>query len=487
MKTILFGVAGALVFLVVLPAKSGDKTAGRPNIVLILADDLGYGDPGCYNKASLIPTPNIDRLAAQGMRFTDAHSPSSVCTPTRYGILTGRYCWRTRLKQSVLFGYDPLLIEPGRMTIASLLRLYKYVCACIGKWHLGLGIADRTDYSKALTPGPNSVGFDYFYGIPAPLDIPPYVYIENERVVQAPTRFIQGGAPHRYGGNGFWRPGAIAPGFKHQETNGKLTDKAVEFIQKQSAEKPFFLYFAPTAVHMPWAAAKKFEGKSKVGPYGDLVMELDDSVGQVVKALQDARLESNTILIFASDNGAYWTAEDIKDWKHLANGPLHGQKGDIWEGGHRIPLIVRWPGKVTAATTTGETVCLTDLMATIAAIVGAKVPANAAEDSFDILPILLGKKLARPVREATVLHSYDGTFAIRQGPWRLANALGSRGFSAPAHIPPRPGRARGELYNLDKDPEEKDNRWLQEPQVVSRLTALLEKIKDDGRSRQPSE
>jgi arylsulfatase A-like enzyme len=485
MKTITLGLVGALIFVAGTLAYAGDKTRGRPNIVLILADDLGYGDPGCYNKASLIPTPNIDRLATQGMRFTDAHSPSSVCTPTRYGILTGRYCWRTRLKQSVLFGYDPLLIEPGRMTIASLLRLYEYVCACIGKWHLGLGNADRTDYSKALTPGPNSVGFDYFYGIPAPLDIPPYVYIENERVVQAPTRFIQGSAPQRYGGNGFWRPGAIAPGFKHQETNGKLTDKAVEFIKQQSAAKPFFLYYAPTAVHMPWTAAKRFQGKSQVGPYGDLVMELDDSVGQVMKALQDARLENNTLLIFASDNGAYWTPEDIKDWGHRANGQLHGQKGDIWEGGHRIPLIVRWPGKVTERTTTGETVCLTDLMATIAAIVGAKLPANAAEDSFDILPVLLGKKLTQPVREATVLHSYDGTFAIRQGPWRLANALGSRGFSAPTQIPLRTGRPRGELYNLEVDPEEKDNRWLQEPQIVTRLTALLEKIKDDGRSRQP--
>jgi arylsulfatase A len=411
MKTILFTLAVAIALLLVPPADSGDKHAKRANIVLILADDLGYGDPHCFNKDSLIPTPHIDRLAAQGMRFTDAHAPAAVCTPTRYGILTGRYCWRGRLKESVLFGYDPMLIEPGRMTIASLLHLYDYLCACIGKWHLGLGNLPKTDYTKELAPGPRSVGFDYFFGIAAPHDMPPYVYIENERMVQAPNAWIKASAPQRFGGAGFWRAGPIAPDYKHQEVQGKLTDKAVEFI--------------------------------------------------------------------------LWTPEDITQWKHLANGQLHGQKGDIWEGGHRIPFIARWPGKVKAGTTSAETICLVDLLATTAAIVGKKLPADAAEDSFSILPVLLGEKLAGPVRPATVLHSYYGSLAIRQGPWRLTNALGSRGFSSPASIKPRPGGARGELYNLEEDPEEKNNRWSQEPEVVRRLTALLEKIKDDGRSRQP--
>ncbi len=472
--------------LVLVPlASSGETPAKRPNIVLILADDLGYGDPGCYNSRSLIPTPHIDRLAVQGMRFTDAHAPAAVCTPTRYGILTGRYCWRTKLKESVLFGYDPLLIEPGRMTIASLLRLYEYVCACIGKWHLGLGNLPKTDYAQELAPGPRSVGFDYFFGIPAPHDMPPYVYIENERVVRPPTGWSKASAPKRFGGAGFWRAGPMAPGFKHDEVQGKLTEKAVEFIRKQSAAKPFFLYFAMSAPHMPWVTAKKFEGASKAGPYGDLVVELDDSVGQVLKALDDAKLADNTLVIFTSDNGAFWTPEDIRRWKHLANGQLHGQKGDIWEGGHRIPFIARWPGKINAGTTSAETVCLIDLFATIAAIVGKDLPANAAEDSFNMLPVLLGEKRLRPVREATVLHSYDGSFAIRQGPWRLATGLGSRGFTSPPVIRPRPGGARGELYNLDEDPEERNNRWAQEPDTVRRLTALLEKIKDDGRSRKP--
>ncbi len=433
----------------------------------------------------MIPTPNIDRLAAQGMRFTDAHAPSSVCTPTRYGILTGRYCWRTRLKQSVLFGYDPLLIERGRMTLASLLKMSEYYCACVGKWHLGLGNQQRTNYAQELSPGPRSVGFDYFFGIPATHDMPPYVYIENERLVQPPTGWIEASAPQRFGGAGFWRAGPIAPGFKHHEVQGKMTEKAVEFLGKQSAAKPFFLYFAMTAPHMPWVSPKRFEGKSKVGPYGDLVMEVDDSVGQVLKALEDAKVADNTLVIFASDNGAYWTPEDIQQWKHRANADLHGQKADIWEGGHRIPFIVRWPGKVKTGIVSDETICLTDLMATTAAIVGKKLPPEAGEDSFNILPVLIGAKLERPIREATILHSYDGTFAIRQGPWRLTNALGSHGFSKPMNIVPRPGEARGELFNLAQDPQESNNRWLQEPELVQKMTAILEKVKKDGRSRAP--
>jgi arylsulfatase A-like enzyme len=464
---------------------AGERAPERPNIVVILADDLGYGDPGCYNKDSRIPTPNLDRLATQGMRFTDAHSPSAVCTPSRYGLLTGRYCWRTKFKNDVLFGYDPLLIEPGRMTIASMLRLFKYYTACIGKWHLGLGNTEKTNYAKPLTPGPNSVGFDYFFGIPAALDMPPYVYIENERLVQPPTMIIRGSIPRKFGGAGFWRPGPIAVDFRHREVQGKLTDKAVEVIGKQTADRPFFLYFALSAVHFPIVPAKQFEGKTKVGDYGDLVFELDDTVGRIMNALEKAKLDRKTLVIFTSDNGAYWPEDDIKEYKHRANANLHGQKADIWEGGHRIPFIARWPGKIPAGTTSGETICHTDLMATIAAIVGKTLPPDAGEDSFDLLPVLQGKKPTRPVREATIHHSFDGTLAIRQGPWRLANALGSRGFTKPIAVEPRPGGPRGELYNLEVDPEEKNNRWLQEPDTVRRLTALLEKLKNDGRSRAP--
>jgi arylsulfatase A len=454
-----------------------------PNIVIALCDDLGYGDPGCYNKASKVPTPHMDRLAAQGMRFTDAHTPSSLCTPTRYGLLTGRYCWRTSLKRGVLNGTSPALIEPGRVTVASLLKQRGYHTACIGKWHLGLGSDKGPDFEKAVRPGPNTVGFDYFFGIPASLDMPPYVYVENEAVTEKASATIAASEDQRKGGKGFWRGGAIAPGFKHAEVLPLTTDKAAAFIRKQSADKPFFLYFALTAPHTPWLPVKEFEGKSGAGPYGDFVAQVDATLGEVMKALDDAKLADNTLLVFTSDNGAHWLPQDIARWQHRANDGLRGQKSDIWDGGHRVPFIVRWPGKVKPASVTSEIICLTDILATTAAIVGADLPADAAEDSFDFSPVLLGKKLDRPVREAVVHHSGDGTFGIRQGPWKLATALGSHGFSQPQDIKPVEGGPQGQLYNLDDDPEEKDNLWLKKPEVVKRLTDLLEKVKADGRSR----
>ena len=453
------------------------------NVVIILADDLGYGDPRCYNPASRIPTPNIDRLAVQGMRFTDAHTPSAVCTPTRYGVLTGRYCWRTSLKKGVLQGYSPLLIEPGRMTVASILKQHGYTTACIGKWHLGLGNDKQTDYGKPLRPGPNAVGFDYFFGIPASLDMPPYVFVENERVTAAPTATIEASEMRRKGGNGFWRAGAIAPGFKHVDVLPKLTEQAVGFLQKQTQDKPFFLYLPLSAPHTPWMPTDEFRGKSGAGYYGDFVAQVDATLGRVMKALDDAGLADNTLLIFTSDNGAHWLPSDIEEWKHRANDGLRGQKADIWDGGHRVPFLARWPGKVPAGSTSKELICLTDFLATSAALVGANLPADAGEDSFDIMPVLLGKKLQQPLHEAVVHHSADGTFGMRQGPWKLAMALGSHGFSTPMNITPKPGEAQGQLYNLDDDPEEKNNLWLQKPEVVKRLAALLEKYKTEGRTR----
>jgi arylsulfatase A len=476
-------VLAAVLSIVLTLGSSRAEPPRRPNIVYILADDLGYGDPGCYNKESKIPTPNIDRLAGQGMRFTDAHTPSSLCTPTRYGLLTGRYCWRTSLKRSVLNGYSPLLIEPGRMTVASLLKQQDYATGCIGKWHLGLGNDKETDFSKVLKPGPTTVGFDYFFGIPASLDMPPYVFVENDKVTEAPTAKIEASEMRRKGGNGFWRAGAIAPGFKHADVLPKLTEKAVAFIGKQLRDKPFFLYVPLNAPHTPWLPTREFEGKSATGPYGDFVAQVDDTLGRMMKALDDAKLADDTLLIFTSDNGAHWLPEDIEKWKHRANDGLRGQKSDIWDGGHRVPFVARWPGKIAAGSTSKELVCHTDLLATAAAIVGAKLPADAGEDSFDILPVLLGKKLERPIHEALVHHSGDGTFGIRQGPWKLATALGSHGFSIPRDIKPKPGEAQGQLYNLDDDFDEKDNLWLKKPEVVKRLTEVLEKYKSDGRSR----
>lgn len=455
----------------------------KPNVVIILADDMGYGDPGCYNKDSKTPTPHIDRLASQGMRFTDAHTPASLCTPTRYGLLTGRYSWRTSLARGVLNGYSPILIEPGRTTLASLLKQHGYTTAGLGKWHLGLGTDARTDYSKRLRPGPNAFGFDYFFGIPASLDMPPYVFVENEGVTEAPTQTIAAGEMRRNGGGGFWREGAIAPGFRHIDVLPTLTERAVDFVKKQTKSKPFFLYFALNAPHTPWMPTDEFRGKSMADYYGDFVAQVDATVGRVMKALDEAGLAGDTLIIYTSDNGAHWLPGDIEKWGHRANGPLRGQKSDIWEGGHRVPFIVRWPDKIKAGSRSDELICLTDVMATTAAILGVKLPDNAGEDSFDISPALLDRKRKQPIREAIVHHSGDGTFAIRQGPWKLAMALGSHGFSEPKNIKPEPGGPTGQLYNMEKDPAESDNVWQQNPDVVARLTALLEKYKRDGRSR----
>jgi arylsulfatase A len=454
-----------------------------PNIVVILAADLGYGDPHCYNKNSKAPTPNLDRLAAQSMRFTDAHTPCAVCTPTRYGLLTGRYCWRTSLKSGVLNGYSRFLIEPNRLTLASLLKQHGYITAGIGKWHLGLGNAAQTDYSKPLRPGPGSVGFDWYFGIPASLDMPPYVFIENEGVTEAPRETIADSAMRRKGGGGFWRGGAIAPHFKHVDVLPTITEKAIDFVRKQSADKPFFLYLPLTAPHTPWMPTAEFRGKSKAGYYGDFVAQVDASVGRVLQSLDDAKLSDNTLLIFTSDNGAHWLPEDIEKWGHRANGSLRGQKADIWEGGHRVPFMARWPRHIAPGSTSKELICLTDVLATVAAVVGAKLPDDAGEDSYNILPALRGDKLDKPIREAIVHSSADGILAIRQGPWKLALVLGSHGFSAPRDIKPKRGEAQGQLYNLDDDPREQKNLWLEKPEIVKRLTAILEKYKREGRSR----
>lgn len=482
MKAFLY-LASVVLLCLAAPVLAAEPSPKPPNIVFILADDLGYGDLRCYNKDSKVPTPNLDRLAGQSMRFTDAHTPSAVCTPTRYGILTGRYCWRTSLKRGVLNGYSPLLIEPKRLTVASLLKQHGYITAGMGKWHLGLGDTKKTDFSKPLRPGPCSVGFDSYFGIPASLDMPPYVFIENEGVTEAPTQTIEDSGMRRRGGGGFWRGGAIAPHFKHIDVLPTITEKAIGFIRKQSADKPFFLYLPLTAPHTPWMPTAEFRDKSKAGYYGDFVAQVDASVGRLLQALDNAKLSANTLLIFTSDNGAHWLPQDIHKWEHRANDGLRGQKADIWDGGHRVPFLVRWPGRVAAGSTSHELICLTDFLATVAAVVGAKLPDDAGEDSFNLLPVLRGDKLDKPIREAIVHHSGDGTFGIRQGPWKLAMALGSHGFSVPRNIKPKPGEAKGQLYNLDKDPREQKNLWLEKPEIVARLTALLDKYKREGCSR----
>jgi arylsulfatase A-like enzyme len=453
------------------------KQNGRPpNIVVLLADDLGWGDPRCYNPASKIPTPNIDRLASEGMWFTDAHSPSGVCTPTRYGLLTGRYCWRTRLKQGVLQGYDPMLIEPGRPTVASFLRDMGYATGGFGKWHLGLGGSEKTDYAKPLRPGPVTAGFETYFGIPSSLDFPPYVFLDGDRTVELPTSRIGDSKEHRDGGEGFWRAGFIAPNFRHEDVLPKVTDRAVDFIRSQKPEKPFFCYVPFNSPHTPWVPVGEYQGKSGAGWYGDFVMATDAAIGRVLQALEQKGLDKNTIVIMTSDNGGHWLASDIEKWGHRSNAAWRGQKADIWEGGHRVPFIVRWPGKVKAGSKCDQTIVHTDLFATIAEVTGARLPEGAAEDSVSWLSLLKGGR--KPVHEAIVLHSGNGLFGIRSGKWKLVDGLGSGGFTAPITEKPQPGGPAGQLYDLQSDPGEQHNLYLEKPEEVARLTQLLNRYRE---------
>ncbi|WP_019026056.1 sulfatase family protein [Colwellia piezophila] len=469
------------------------QQAIKPNIVVILADDLGYGDLGVYNRDSKIPTPNMDAIAKQGIRFTDAHTPSAVCTPTRYGLLTGRYAWRSRLKRGVLFGESPALIEQGRMTIQSMLQDKGYITAGIGKWHLGLGSGlgnnGKTDYSQALNPGPVSSGFDYYFGIPASLDMPPYLYFENEKVVQAPTAQVSRGKLARYGGKGFWREGAIAPDFSHLEVLPTLANKAEAYIAERGKQpqQPFFLYMPLPSPHTPWIPKAEFVGKSNAGVYGDFVYQSDDVIGRIMKALKDNGLADNTLVIVTSDNGSHWKTTDIEEFNHLANAHWRGMKADIYEGGHRVPFIASWPKNIPAGSVSDENLSLVDLLATFAAIVDSDLPDNAGEDSYNQLATLMGDKTQHNVREATVYHAVGGMFAIQQGPWKYIKGQTSGGFGSKAQrrklLKENPNLPAGQLYNLATDPGETTNLFLEKPEKVALLKALLKRYQEQGYSR----
>lgn len=462
------------------------RRRGLPNIVYIIADDMGYGDPRCFNPESKIPTPHMDRLAAEGMRFTDAHAGSAVCTPTRYGLLTGRYAWRTRLKSGVLWGYSPPLIEPGRMTVASLLRQNGYHTACIGKWHLGLGwrttdgvtpsdasneSGENIDYAQPITGGPLASGFDTFFGIPASLDMVPYVYVENERVTAPPTEQIEGRS-----GLAFYRGGPAAPGFDHEQTLPVLTDRAVGFIDDHVATRPadpFFLYFPLPSPHTPVLPVPEYQDRSDAGSYGDFVAQTDGTIGAVLDALDRHGLGEDTLVIVTSDNGS--TMTPMLEYEHLPSDGLRGRKSDVWDGGHRVPFLARWPGVVEPGTTSDATICLTDLLATCADLTGTTLPAGAGEDSWSMLPVLRGNESSR---DAVVHHSIEGMFAIRRGRWKLIEGRGSGGWTTGGEDDEAPGQ----LYDMVADIDEGTNLYAERSDVVAELSALLDRYRTEGRS-----
>jgi arylsulfatase A-like enzyme len=469
-----------LLFAVAMPA-TAQGAARKPNVVYILADDLGWGDLDVYNAHSAIPTPVANGFAREGMRFTDMHASSAVCTPSRYSILTGRYAWRSRLKKGVLNGDSPNLIEEGRLTVPGMLKAQGYYTAGVGKWHLGLGNDATTDFAKALRPGPVDHGFDYYFGIPASLDMAPYVYFENDHVVEAATVNDPGSKEPR---GVFWRAGPRAKSFEMPQVLPTLTNKAIDVIHERAKTQgqPFFLYFAMPSPHTPWVPLPEFKGKSGAGDYGDYVVEVDTMIGKVLEALKASGLNDNTIVVVTSDNGADWKPEDIERYPHRANASWRGEKADVWEAGHRIPFMVRWPGHVPANAVSDETGSLTDLMATLADVLQVKLPENVAEDSFDLLPVWLGQKHV-PVRKTIIDHSIDGMFTIREGDWKLELGLGSGGFSEPRTVKPVEGGVQGQLYNLKDDPGEVYNLWAKRPDIVERLTKYLDGDKERGRTR----
>lgn len=436
--------------------------AVKPNIVYILADDLGYGDVQCLNpKRGKIKTPNIDRLAAQGMTFTDAHSGSSVCTPTRYGVLTGRYAWRTRLQRGVFDNYLQPLIAVDRLTVPALLRQQGYHSACIGKWHLGFTIASRgqdgdggkfagAPLDSITRDGPVTRGFDEFFGFHHARMMKSV--FENDRV----TRLVE--------------PVDMLP-LLAQRAGGYVTARA-------RTDQPFFLYLALNSPHSPVVPSKPWQGKSGLGDYGDFVMETDWAVGQVLTAIEAAGIADRTLIIFTSDNGCAAGPADapaLEKQGHFPSANLRGYKTDIWDGGHRVPFLVRWPGQVKPGVQSDRPICHTDLLATCAEIVGAKLPDNAGEDSVSMLPALLGQHTG-PLREAIVHHSIQGRFAIRQGNWKLCLCPGSGGSSKGG------GNEPVQLYDMSMDQAERNNLAAKHPEIVARLTALLEKHIADGRS-----
>ena len=492
--------------------------AERPNVIMILADDLGYGDLRCYQPESKIPTPHLDRLAAGGVRFTDAHTPSAVCTPTRYGLLTGRYSWRTPLKRGVLDGFDPPLIEPGRVTLPRLLKQQGYVTACIGKWHLGMtwtrkdgtpmisrleakvGIhrgGEEIDYTRETRGGPLDQGFDSWFGISASLDMSPYAYLEGRRVTELPTAVQPGIKEDALSTSA----GVRAPGFKLDEVLPEFTRRAVAFVESRAGQKePFFLYFPLPSPHLPVVPTAAWRDKTGAGLYADFTAQTDATVGAVLDALDRAQLTENTVVIFSSDNGGLWhrwepkERDDIAGYKptpratynlergHRSNAGLRGTKADIWEGGHRVPLIVRWPAKVKPAVS-HALVELNDIFATVAEINGRKLSDDMAEDSFSFLPALTGQSTGGSPRTFAVHHAISGLFALRDGPWKYIGARGSGGFSFPKTVQAKPGEPTSQLYRLDTDLAETRNLAGEEPAVAQRLAARLEQIKNSQRTR----
>ena len=490
---------------------SGDK-ALNPNIVLILADDLGYGDVGCYNPESKVPTPNLDRLSREGLTFMDAHAPSTVCTPSRYSVLTGRMAFRTGMTNVFTGAGGPCLIEEGRMTLPGMLRDKGYTTACFGKWHVGLTFLDkegkpickngmepvtRIDFSRSIPDAPIHRGFDYFYGTACCCGTDHlYAFIDGDRIPVPPTGMLdKSNLPkHPYAFDN--RDGLAAPDFDIEEVDELFLEKSISFIEEHVAkrpDKPFFLYHPTNAVHLPSFPSSKCRGKTDAGPHGDFIFQFDQVVGELMATLERLGIADNTLVLVTSDNGPeVGSVYHMRtDYGHDGARPWRGMKRDNWEGGHRIPCIARWPEKIAAGRKTGQTVCLCDIMATCAALVDYVLPGNAAEESYNVLPVLLGKQPEdKPIREYTLHQTNRLALGIRKAKWKYLDHTGSGGndyhkreelkqYALPETAPGAPGQ----LFDLEQDPGETTNLYFEHPEIVEELRTKLHEWRDTGRSR----
>lgn len=459
------------------PKETTKKEPSKPNILFILADDMGYGDLKCYNPNSKINTKNIDQLAQAGMRFTDAHAPAAVCVPSRYSLLTGQYPFLNKRK------YEEGIIEPGRTTIASVLKKAGYRTGMVGKWHQGIVGEKDPMPNEDLVGGPLDHGFDDFFGMPASLDIQPYYYIKNKRPVALPTDDIEameGTAPapgQRKIQGPFYRAGKVAPNFKHERVLDRFGQEAVQYIQEQAkTEQPFMLYVAFPAPHTPWLPTEAFRGKSKAGVYGDFVLQVDDLVGQLTQILAGLNIDDNTLIFFSSDNGPVWYAENVEEFQHNSVGKLSGMKGDALEGGHRLPFIAKWPGKIEANSVNDNLICFTDLLATFSEITNLQISDNQPNNSQSILPLLLDKNHP-PTRTTFAMESSGRKFSIRKDNWKLILAKGSGGFTD-GYNPnfAKENKLEGRLYDLSKDIGESTNLFGEQPDKVAELEGILELV-----------
>lgn len=489
-------------------------TAEQPNVVFILADDLGYGDVGCYNPESKIPTPNIDQLAADGVRFTDAHSPCTVCTPTRFSLLTGQMAFRVPGGGRVFSGAGgPSLIQPGKFTLPGMLRDKGYTTACFGKWHIGLTFLDssgdpihdggpngvaRIDYSREIVGGPLDCGFDHFFGTACcPTTDWLYAYIDGRRIPVPPVGKLDKSTlpKHPYANDN--RPGLVAPDFDLEEVDIKFLEKSQQFLRShvgQSPDTPFFLLHSTQAVHLPSFPGRAFKGKTQSGPHGDFIFELDYVVGELVKTLDELGVSDNTVVMFSSDNGP-----EVPTVYHMRNDhghdgarPWRGVKRDNWEGGHRVPFIAKWPGEIAAGSRCDQIMSLTDVLATVAEMTDASVPDGDAEDSYSMLPAMLGRDSGEPIRPYLLMQGFGGKrwLAIRQGNWKYLDHKGSGGNNYSTHamlkeyaLPDTAPNSPGQLFDLESDPGETRNVSLKHPKIAEDLKSQLDaSIKEGGRS-----